>query len=332
MEIIRNYLESMFAQLPNTPEVLKAKQELRQMMEDKYSELIAEGKTDNEAVGIVISEFGNLDELAEELGISRFILPEDKVVNRIITMEEARDYMNDIQKRAFLLALGVFFCIISVMGPIIGGQFHGDTRLPVALGVGFMFASAAVGVGLIVFGAMLMKRWSFLNYEPCSIRMDTMDYVQSQIDSIRISHALMITIGVVLCIASIIPVCIAGAYNVGALQQGIAASMIFLLTGIGVFLIVASSVRHSGFNRLLTVNEKGTIGAAYGAYARDDIRYESDFLNHWMPVYWPTVTCIYLIISFLTFHWWSTWIIWPVAAIIHKLIGYLMGERNRNGL
>ena len=59
METIRNYLETMFAGLPNTAEVLKAKDELWQMMEDKYAELIAEGKAENEAVGIVISEFGN---------------------------------------------------------------------------------------------------------------------------------------------------------------------------------------------------------------------------------------------------------------------------------
>ena len=69
METIRNYLESMFSQLPNTPEVLKAKYELGQMMEDKYSELIADGKSENEVIGTIIAEFGNLDELAESLGI-----------------------------------------------------------------------------------------------------------------------------------------------------------------------------------------------------------------------------------------------------------------------
>ena len=68
METIRNYLENMFLNLPNTPEVYKAKNELWQMMEDKYTELKAEGKSENEAVGIVISEFGNLDELAQDLG------------------------------------------------------------------------------------------------------------------------------------------------------------------------------------------------------------------------------------------------------------------------
>ena len=69
METIKNYLESMFANLPNTPEVLRAKNELLSMMEDKFTELISEGKLQNEAVGIVISEFGNLEELAESLGI-----------------------------------------------------------------------------------------------------------------------------------------------------------------------------------------------------------------------------------------------------------------------
>ena len=61
METIKNYLESMFLNLPNTPEVYKAKNELLQMMEDKYTELKGSGKSENEAIGIVISEFGNLD-------------------------------------------------------------------------------------------------------------------------------------------------------------------------------------------------------------------------------------------------------------------------------
>ena len=69
METIRNYLNTMFAGLPDTPEVRRAYEELAAMMEDKYTELIEEGRSENEAVGTVISEFGNLDELAQTLGI-----------------------------------------------------------------------------------------------------------------------------------------------------------------------------------------------------------------------------------------------------------------------
>ena len=34
-----------------------------------------------------------------------------------------------------------------------------------------------------------------------------------------------------------------------------------------------------------------------------------------MSVFWPTVTCIYLSASFITFAWALTWVIWPVAAV-----------------
>ena len=42
MDTIKTYLENMFAGLPGTPDVMKAKNELFQMMEDKYNELIQE--------------------------------------------------------------------------------------------------------------------------------------------------------------------------------------------------------------------------------------------------------------------------------------------------
>ena len=71
METIKSYLEAMFANLPNTPEVKKAKAELLTMMEDKYNELLEDGVSENEAVGTVISEFGNLDELADTLGLTK---------------------------------------------------------------------------------------------------------------------------------------------------------------------------------------------------------------------------------------------------------------------
>ncbi|MCR5665842.1 MAG: DUF4097 domain-containing protein [Eubacterium sp.] len=69
MDTIKNYLDNMFARLPDTEQVRAAKEELAQMMEDKYTEMLEEGHTENEAVGAVIADFGNLDELAESLGI-----------------------------------------------------------------------------------------------------------------------------------------------------------------------------------------------------------------------------------------------------------------------
>lgn len=93
METIKSYLETMFANMPNTPEVLRAKQELWGMMEDKYNELISEGLSENEAVGTVISEFGNLDALSETLGLNRqqYNTPSDN--RSCLSIEEIKKYI-----------------------------------------------------------------------------------------------------------------------------------------------------------------------------------------------------------------------------------------------
>ena len=106
METIKNYLENMFSHLPNTPEVQKAKYELYQMMEDKYNELISEGKSDNEAIGIVISEFGNLDELADSLGIKSFVDPSQAMpAAKTLSRETAATFLRDSAKQAYLRAV-----------------------------------------------------------------------------------------------------------------------------------------------------------------------------------------------------------------------------------
>lgn len=112
MNTIKNYLESMFAQLPNTPEVWKAKDELWQMMEDRYTDLIADGKTENEAVGAVIAEFGNLDELAETLGIRGAMNQAPQYQASILSASDAFQLIKD-KSRASLIN-GIAVLLLSV--------------------------------------------------------------------------------------------------------------------------------------------------------------------------------------------------------------------------
>ncbi|WP_448759880.1 permease prefix domain 1-containing protein [Actinomyces oricola] len=69
MDAIDTFLTAMFAPYPSTARLLEAKGELRAMMEDAYNDALAQGRSHNEAVGQVITDFGNLEELAPVLGI-----------------------------------------------------------------------------------------------------------------------------------------------------------------------------------------------------------------------------------------------------------------------
>lgn len=180
METLRNYLESMFKRYPDTPEAEKAKAELWQMMEDKFNELTAEGKKENEAVGIVIAEFGDLEEVADSLGISTML------------------------------------------------QSYGTVATK---------SDVIVDNGPEVIDKEPAPQFAFSGTE--------------------------------------------GSYST------------------------------AGSENVVRYEEPEAV---------DDGNTINDPLKFAYSVFWPTVTCIYLCWSFLSFKWWMTWIIWPLAAILHSFL------------
>ena len=316
METIKNYLETMFANLPNTEEVRKAKSELYQMMEDKYSELIAEGKTENEAVGTVISEFGNLEDLAEDLNLTREMTDsaysEDALNRRFIPLDEAKEFINATIRSGMLVGVGVFLCITSVIWPIIS-EF---LKLPENVGVLSMFIAIFLAVAIFVFNSIEMKQWEFIKHSPCQIDMMCAEYVSEERKKYAGTFALKKTVGVVLCAACWLPSVF--FENIPFLGDDIGGIILFIMVGIGVYMLITAGHTMKTYERLLSVNNKKTISGHYSD--SKNVEYINDTVATIMAVYWPTVTSIYFIWSFITFDWHISWIIWPVAAIVSKVI------------
>lgn len=319
METIKNYLETMFAKLPNTSEVINAKRELGQMMEDKYNELIADGKSENEAVGTVISEFGNLEELADELGLKKEFNQSQQTTfeqnRRILTMDEVKSYLHAEATFGLRIGLGVFLCINCVIGPII----FDIIGIGESLGVISMFLMIGAAVGLFVYSGIQMNRWAYIKSGACAIDYATANYIHNERRRYSNTHALHKTIGIVLCVLCWLPCAAASEFFGNNKFADLSAVLLFLFVGFGVFLIVHSSITDSGFSTLLKINDKNTVSGTYSVPNQPE-QYNSETLTTIMSVYWPTISSIYLISSFLTFDWHLTWIIWPVAAIIHSVI------------
>ena len=69
MEAIRNYVEALFAALPQRGDVLRVKADMLANLEDKFSALLDEGKNEAEATGIVVASIGSGEELREQFGL-----------------------------------------------------------------------------------------------------------------------------------------------------------------------------------------------------------------------------------------------------------------------
>ena len=312
METIKSYLDAMFSSMPNTPEVKKAKAELLSMMEDKYNELIAEGVSENTAVGTVISEFGNLDELAEDLGLTKEVEEvheREQQPKRFVSMDEAVQFISAEKKRAILVATGVLLCITCVCWPIVSDAVLGFMDFDY-YGVALMFIWIAVGVGMFVYSSFVSNDYGFLRKEPCQMDMATVEMVKEKKAQFKPTSAAAITLGCALCICAVIPIVV--------FDVDIFATFIFIMVGMGVWLFVYSGIINGSYETLLEAGNN-TAKGSMAADKEEDVEYISRGAKILMESYWTIVTCIYLIVSFTTFNWGSTWIIWVIAAIAHKV-------------
>lgn len=330
METIKIYLENMFMNLPNTPEVYKAKQELLQMMEDKYQELKSEGKTENEAIGIVISEFGNLDEIAKDLGIETCVehaVPEGKK----LSLEEAKEYIQDMGHAATGIALGVMFLIISFVGPIVADAFADagmKEELTDMVGAVSLFLMWALGIGIIIYTNIKKSKWDKMQHENFVTEFSTTEYIQRQWEVYKQSYATTKTLGVVLCIISFIPAIVLDAVHSTYITDSMGGAGLFLFVGVGVFLLISSERRKGSYMRLLGLNDPKSVGGKYTVDQKKNHQPKNPVLRAILSVYWPTVTCIYLIYSFLTFNWHISWIIFVIAGVIQMFLNNLEGEES----
>lgn len=310
METIRNYLEAMFANMPNTPEVIRAKDELWQMMEDNYEELIAQGKSENEAVGTVISEFGNINDLDLNLGTE--VLNQDNIEKRYIDAETAKSYIDLKSKRGMRIGIAIMLCITCVIWPIL---FEG-------LGAIGMFVQIGVAVAIFINTAGMMRDYIFIEKTPCYLDYATTNEVADEFRRLQYTLNIRKTIGVLLCAMCWVPAAILDEIPVfsSGLLDNLSGIVLFIMVGTGVFILVQSSSIKESYERLLNINDENTVSGHYTEKTEDKPKYINKAAQTIMEVFWPLVTCGYLCWSFLTFNWGRSWIVFPIGAAVFMVL------------
>ena len=160
MDIIDNYLDTMFASYPLTPRTVEAKSELRAMMEDIYNGAIAAGQSRNEAVGQALAEFGNMEEVAAVLGDPSGAPIEIAAQfdrNRpAVSMAQARNFAAVSEKTRWLLGWAVAIFVLAPAPLVSLSIATSDPNLPVSkalastIGIVILLPLVAIGVGLLV--------------------------------------------------------------------------------------------------------------------------------------------------------------------------------------
>lgn len=324
MEVIRTYLDNLFSTLPDTPASRRAKEELWGMMEDKYQELKDQGLPENQIIGTVISQFGNLEELRETLGLEQPYAaappPQPQPAGIPMSFAQAQECLTTYRRASRGIGIGVVLCILAVMPLfVLLGLFELELLsegLAVALGLGALFVLVAAAVVLFIFYGPQFSPYEKWKTNGAVLEQEGVAWARQQKALQSRYFPLRIALGVVLCILSVVPMLITGILTDGApFEDGavlMALSVLFPLVAVGVYQFIRVGMVDSCCKMLLGELDTGPALSPVDVKTGKKIPTVVDIVAQ---IYWPLVVIAYLVWSFLTWDWRITWIIWPIAGI-----------------
>lgn len=334
MNVITAYLDTMFSPYPETPRLVEAKAELRGMMEDSYANLIAEGKSENEAVGQVIRDFGNLDELAPVLGISSDLGPasdateastatntgpqgDTKRAYPPVTMEEATSYANAMERTRFRVSTAVALFVLAPASLIFGTTAASLGVLPISSGaatfIGLLTLLVFVTIGVLLMVSASRERNTSPNITEG--RFTKNPAVSSWARSLAERHdrkrIRALQIAIALWIFSPVPLIAFSLLRNDSPSNditsalGVVLVLVFVATGLGI---------------LLPQTWAQTVAETLDGTQVSETEKSASIVGVIAAFYWPLLVIIYLAWSFLGNAWGISWIIWPIGGVLFGAI------------
>ncbi len=288
-----------------------------------------------------VPDMSRLLRMSELFGVSTDYLLKDELealeptetqtpdsASRVVTMEEANAFLALRERNARFVALGVMMCILSPVLLILlsGLTESGKSRLTEtsATGLGLMalFLLVAGAVALFVISGIRSARFEYLEKEAIDTLYGVDGMVRERRERFQSAFTVQLTLGIVLCVAAVIPIFVSLIFfGEAELPVIVATCLMLVLIAVGVLLIVHASMIWGSYKMLL---EEGD----YTPEAKQD-RVRHGALG---GIYWGLVTAAFLAWSFLTNAWERTWIIWPVAAVAYGAVfGIVKALRRKDG-
>ena len=243
--------------------------------------------------------------------------PSESLPIRAVGMEEANAFLAAREVNARHIALGVLLCILSPICLILlcGAQEFGMVALSEAgaagIGVTILLLMVGGAVALFVTSALRTGRFAYLDALPIDTLYGVDGMARERREQFRATRNRQLTLGIVLCVLAVIPVFLSLVFYGEEDHFGhlIAVTLLLLLVGIGVLLIVRSSILWGSYQRLL---EEGD----YSRAGKEATMKAAPFNS----IYWGLTTAGFLAWGFLGNAWDRCWMVWPVAAVAYGAI------------
>ena len=290
-ERLTKYFDSLFESAPNTQSIKDLRDEIYQNTLDRYNDLIAQGKSEDESFTKAVSGIGDIEEI-----IGR---------NGYVALNEDKNYYSrdKIEKNrvisGILVSVSVLLYVVCVIPPI---AFSSN------IGAAVMLLFAAIATGLIVFANKMKIKEAKCNAKIVELRtIYGNDYDVDRFEKYRLLSSAMLSVGIMLYVMSVVPVTwLANELGVALMfvSIAVATALVILYANLGVKLNAPTT--ESMVGEFIEWSEERKRN--YSLVKTIDC------------IIMVVATVIFLVLGFLLGAWSVSWIVYVIAALIFQIV------------
>lgn len=242
---------------------------------------------------------------------------------RRVSRQEVESFLDAGKGFATRIAAGVALCIFSpvILIVLLGIGENGIIPLPelLTVGVGLIVLLILVAIAVVIFivTGLQMREFEYIEKGDFELEKQAVALVYEHRQIYEPKFIVGIAVGVAVCILSVVPVIVAAIAGAPDMVIMLCTGCLLIFVGVAVFLIVNVSMRRGYFNQLLQE----------GDYAPEN-KEANKRVGVLGGIYWPMMTMIYLVYSFVSGNWHISWLIWPVAGVVFAGISTVLTKEH----
>ncbi|MHC5267833.1 permease prefix domain 1-containing protein [Enterococcus sp. LJL98] len=316
MKVIKDYIEVLFLQVPVTIETIQIKEDLLASAEDHYFGLVEDGKSEKEAIGIVISEFGTIDEILNALDLEKATAENDlaeddfSLEQEALSIDEAYHYWHEVRRFSLGIATGFFF-FIGAFGfiPLMDGFFYNGFIAGMSLIIMFLFW--ALGFLFVAINGYHLRK-NIRSIKKRTIPSIVREEAFKQAESYRRSYLAGISASVITYMLAF-PLAISLSNFLPYYEIDLLVFVGFF--AMGTFLLLYVFIIQKEYRRMIQLNQRAQKKQRKAFLRQQRKRMASD-----QDLFWVIVTLVYFIFSFLFHSWLYSWLIFLVGYVVQSLL------------
>lgn len=248
----------------------------------------------------------------------------DRPARRLVSMEEARDFLALRRAAAKQIATGTLLCILSPLPLVLLGWLHERMHLlseDIAAGAGLaaLLVMISIACGLFISCGMKVKPYEYLETDEFDTEYGVVSMVRQLQKTFLPTYTRCNCIGTMLCILCGIPLFLSAGTGTSTFWGAIGVMITLPTVAYGVFCFIYGGVNWAAMQKLLQEDDYTPINKRI-----------SKKMNAVSSVFWLITTACYLAWSFLTYDWYVSWIIWPVNGLLYAALSVGMRQFFKN--